>query len=102
MEIKYNASFSKLASIKDLFIWSKEQWIITHDNKLYPTIKLKRRGLTVYREPISKVRAREEFLLYRVAPIWNKLPAKLSHSIFSKPIWTGLNRFLSRVEEALV
>ena len=47
--------------------------IFTQDNKLNPASNLRLTGLTVYREPVSKVRAREEFFLNRVAPIWNKL-----------------------------
>ena len=48
--------------------------IFTQDNKLNPASNLRLTGLTVvYREPVSKVRAREEFFLKRVAPIWNKL-----------------------------
>ena len=52
----------------------KEQGILTQDNKLYPASNLRWMGLTVYREPISKVKVREEFFLNWIAPIWNKLP----------------------------
>ena len=47
--------------------------ILTQDNKLNPASNLRLTGLTVFREPVSKVRAREEFFLNRVVPIWNKL-----------------------------
>jgi hypothetical protein len=41
-------------------------------------------GSAVYREPVSKVRAREELILNRFALIWNKLPVFVK-SIVSKP-----------------
>ena len=51
--------------------WSKEHRILRQDNKLNPARNLIRTDLTVYKESVSKVRAREEFFLNRVAPIWN-------------------------------
>ena len=64
---------------------------LTLDNKFYPASNLRQAGLTVYREPICKVRTREEFFLNRLAPIWNNLPVYVietqSH-YFSKLNWT--------------
>ena len=66
--------YYKVVNRLDKIRWSKEHRILTQDNKLNPASNLRRTGLTVYREPVNKVRAREEFFLNRVAPIWNKLP----------------------------
>ena len=66
--------YYKVINGLDKIRWSKEQRKLTQDNELYPASNLRRTGLTVYRESVSKLRAREEFFLNRVAPIWNKLP----------------------------
>ena len=66
--------YYKVVNGLDKIRWSKEHRTLTQDNKLNPASNLRRTGLTVYREPVNKVRAREEFFLNRVAPIWNKLP----------------------------
>ena len=66
--------YYKVINGLDKIRWSKEQRKLTQDNELYPASNLRRTSLTVYRESVSKIRAREEFFLNRVAPIWNKLP----------------------------
>ena len=68
--IQYYKVINSLDEIK----WSKEPRKLIQDNRLNPANNLRRTGLTIYREPISKVRVREEFFLNRVAPMWNKLP----------------------------
>ena len=65
--------YYKVINGLDRVKWSKKQRKLNQDNRLNPASNLRRKGLTIYREPIGKSRAREEFFLNRVPPMWNKI-----------------------------
>ena len=72
--------YYKVINGLDRVKWSKEQRKLNQDNRLNPASNLRRKGLTIYREPIGKSRAREEFFLNRIPPMWNKIPVHVKEA----------------------
>ena len=87
--------YHKVINGLDKIRWSKDHRILTQDNKLNPAGNLRLTGLTVDREPVSKVRDREEFFLNRVVPIWNKLPVYVKEAESLNCFKAGIDRLES-------
>ena len=86
--IQYYKAINKMDKIS----WSKEPRKLTLNNESYPGYSLRRQGTSLYKEPITNCKSREEFFLNRIVPVWNSLPIGVKEAKSLNSFKAGLDR----------
>ena len=66
--------FYKSINRMDKISWSKEPRKLTQNNESYLGYSLRRQSASLFKQPITNCKYREEFFLNIIVLIWNSLP----------------------------